>query len=751
MTLIKRVLNNKWVKWTLICFTAVLVFFIGLYISIYLGFFGKVPTATELSFIKQEEATQVLDQDEKLIGKYYIYDRQPLHFEDFPKHLIDALVATEDVRFFEHDGIDNVSLMRVFVKSILLQDKSAGGGSTITLQLAKNLYGRRNYKFFSMVINKFREAIIAKRIENIYSKKEILTMYFNTVPFSDNTYGIESAARKFFNKPAFELTKDEAATLVGSLKANNYYNPRLNPERSADRRNVVLNQMVRYGNMPQDSADYYSEKPLGLDYKSFNHDLGIAPYFRAQVKKELAAILDSIKKPNGDSYDLYRDGLIVHTTLDIGMQQMAEDAMKEHLAVLQNNFEASYGNGAPWKNNKKLIEGALKRLPLYKKYKEAGLSESQIRDSLAVKRETELFQWKGDTIQNIGVLDSLQHYLKFLNTGMLSIAPKTGAIRTYVGGIDYRYFKYDHISQSERQVGSTFKPFVYTAAIENGMEPCTYFSLAEVTYSNYNGWTPSNSGGENEDEHLNYNLEMALSNSVNTIAVKVLNEVGIPKVLEQAKKMGINKALPNLPSIALGVAEINLKELTGAYASYVNDSKPVTPYAITKVTDRNGRVIAEFEPEVAEPAFKDYTRQVMLEIMQSTVNKGTASRLRTAYGLRNDIAGKTGTTQDNKDGWFVGITPNLVTVTWVGNDNQAIGFRTTGLGQGANSALPIFAKFYSKLNEDSMYNGITKRRFEAPTDQVISDLDCNEEKRDGFFKRIFSSKKKKRKFKGNKD
>ncbi|MDN3667611.1 penicillin-binding transpeptidase domain-containing protein [Algibacter miyuki] len=421
-------------------------------------------------------------------------------------------------------------------------------------------------------------------------------------------------------------------------------------------------------------------------------------------------------------------------TLDIGMQQMAEDAMKEHLAVLQNNFEASYGNRAPWKNNKKLIEGALKRLPLYKKYKEAGLSESQIHDSLAVKRETELFQWKGDTIQNISVLDSLQHYLKFLNTGMLSIAPKTGAIRTYVGGIDYRYFKYDHISQSERQVGSTFKPFVYTAAIENGMEPCTYFSLAEVTYSNYNGWTPSNSGGENEDEHLNYNLEMALSNSVNTIAVKVLNEVGIPKVLEQAKKMGINKALPNLPSIALGVAEINLKELTGAYASYVNNSKPVTPYAITKVTDRNGRVIAEFEPEVAEPAFKDYTRQVMLEIMQSTVNKGTASRLRTAYGLRNDIAGKTGTTQDNKDGWFVGITPNLVTVTWVGNDNQAIGFRTTGLGQGANSALPIFAKFYSKLNEDSTYNGITKSRFEAPADQVISDLDCNEEKRDGFFK-----------------
>ncbi|GAL79770.1 multimodular transpeptidase-transglycosylase [Algibacter lectus] len=306
--------------------------------------------------------------------------------------------------------------------------------------------------------------------------------------------------------------------------------------------------------------------------------------------------------------------------------------MKEHLIALQSSFERSYGNVAPWQKNKQLIDAALKKTPQYKLYKEAGLTEAQIRDSLSIKQDTELFQWEGDTIKKASVIDSLQHYLKFLNTGMLSVDPKTGgAIRSYIGGIDYRYFKYDHVSQSERQVGSTFKPFVYTAAIENGMKPCTYFSLAEVAYSNFNNWTPSNSGGENEDPHLNYNLEMALSNSVNTIAVKVLNEVGIPKVLEQAKRIGIKKELPNLPSIALGVAEINLKELTGAYASYVNDSKPVTPYAITKVTDRNGRIIAEFKPEEAEPAFKDYTRQVMLEIMQSTVNKGTASRLRSTY------------------------------------------------------------------------------------------------------------------------
>jgi penicillin-binding protein 1A len=750
MELIKSILKKKWLKWGLIAFTSILIFFVVLYISIYLGVFGKVPTTKELSSIKQEEATQVLDKEGQLIGKYYIFDRQPLHYNEFPKHLIDALVATEDVRFFEHDGIDNVSLLRVFVKSIILRDKSAGGGSTITLQLAKNLYGRNNYRLFSMVINKFRESIIAKRMEAIYSKEEILTMYLNTVPFSDNTYGIESAARKFFNKPALQLTKAEAATLVGTLKANNYYNPRLYPERSLERRNVVLNQIVKYGDMPQDSANFYANTTLGLDYKSFNHDVGVAPYFREQVKKELSALLDTIKKPNGQPYDLYRDGLIVYTTLDTGMQQLAETAIKEHLTVLQNDFETSYGNQAPWRTNKKLIEPSFKALPQYKLFKKEGLSDAQIHDSLSVKRNTELFRWEGDTIQKMSVLDSLQHYLKFLNIGMLSIEPKTGAIRTYIGGIDYRYFKYDHISQSERQVGSTFKPFVYTAAIENGLKPCTYFSLAEVSYRNYDNWTPSNSGGETDDPYLNYNLEMALSNSVNTIAVKVLNQVGIDKVLEQVEKLGIKKELPHLPSLALGVAEINLKELTGAYASYVNQSKPVKPFCITKVTDRNGNVIASFELENTEPAYSDYTRQVMLEIMKSTVNKGTASRLRSIYNLTNDIAGKTGTTQDNKDGWFVAITPNLVTVTWVGNDNHAIGFKTTGIGQGANSALPIFAKFYKKLNADTKYEKITKSYFEKSTDAVISDLTCEETKRDGFLKRLFTKKNKTKKFKGKK-
>lgn len=744
---IKKVSKSKWVKRIAIIVIAVLLFLIGLYMSIYLGFFGKLPSTEDLSSIKQEQATQLIDKDGKLIGKYYIYDRQPVTFEDFPQHLIDALISTEDSRFYEHDGIDNISLMRVFVKNLILQDKSAGGGSTITLQLAKNLYGRKNYAMFSMLINKFKESIIAKRIEEIYTKEEILTLYLNTVPFSDNTYGIESASLKFFNKSVSTLSINEAATLVGTLKANTYFNPRLHTERSKDRRNIVLNQMVNYGYLSKDSLDYYTRQELKLDYHSFNHDVGLAPYFREEVKKQLKGILDSIEVRDGKSYNLYRDGLVVHTTLDYKMQQLAEEAMKEHLTKLQNDFEVSYGSDSPWNRNSKTLKSVLNDLPLVKRYKEQGLTDIQIIDSLNVKRNVELFSWKGDNIRNISVIDSLEHYLKFLNTGMLSIEPSTGAVRAYIGGIDYRFFKYDHVSQSERQVGSTFKPFVYTAAIDSGLDPCTYFSLNEVTYTDYDNWTPSNSGSKEEDFYINYTLENALSNSVNTISVKVLEKVGIPKVLEQVKKLGISKKLPNMPSIALGVGEINLKELTGAYASYVNKSKAVKPFYITKIEDKFGNVFATFEPEVAEKAaYSDYTRQVMLEMMKSTVSKGTASRLGSVYGLNNAIAGKTGTTQNNKDGWFVGLTPNLVTITWVGNDNHNIGFKSTSLGQGANSALPIFAKFYQKLNKNFEFNTITKAKFETPLEVVLLDLDCEPTKRDGFIKRLFKKKNKKKKF-----
>jgi len=740
-------LKNKWAKKSLLTGVIVLILGIIFYLSIYFGTFGKLPDTEELTNLKQAEATQVLDKDSTLIGKYYIYDRQPLTYNQFPKHLLNALIATEDVRFYEHDGVDNISLLRVFFKTILFQDQSSGGGSTITLQLAKNLFGRDNFFAFGAVINKVKESIVAKRIEKIYSKKEILTLYLNTVPFPDNTFGIESASRKFFNISATNLTVPQAATLVGTLKANSYYNPRRNIKNSKQRRDVVLHQMFKYEFLKESEYSKAKQDSLIIDYQSFNHDLGLAPYFRAQLKKELSIILKDYKKPNGETYDLYKDGLKVYTTLDQQMQTYAEEAMQSHLTKLQKAYEASYGKNAPWKTNKKIIENALKALPEYKKHEASGLNHDQIMDSLSVKHEVELFSWDGITKEQLSTIDSLQHYLKFLNTGMIALDPKTGAVRTYIGGTDYRFFKYDHVSQSERQVGSTFKPFVYTAAIENGMKPCTYFSPKAITYTDYKNWTPTNSGNKNEDPHINYNLETALSQSMNTIAVKVLNEVGIDNVLQQAKKLGITKQLPKEPSLALGVAEINIKELAGAYASYVNNSKPVKPYFITKIEDKNGVEIVSFKQEkMTTKAYSDDTRQVMLQIMKSTVNSGTAARLRSTYNLKNNIAGKTGTTQDNKDGWFVGITPNLVTVNWVGNDNYNIGFKTTGLGQGANSALPIFAKFYQKLNLDPNYNSITKSNFENPSTSVIDALNCEDQKRDGFLKRLFGKKKKERKF-----
>ena len=751
--MLKKFFKNKWVKRISYLFLFFIIVVAGFYASIYVGFWGEVPTKKELSDLKQSQATQILDKDEQLIGKFYVFDRQSVTYNDLPKPLIDALVATEDVRFYEHDGVDNQSLLRVFFKTILLSDESSGGGSTITLQLAKNLFGRKDYGSLGIVVNKIRESIVAQRMEDIYSKKDILTMYFNTVPFSDNTYGIESASLKFFNKHTKELSLPEAATLVGSLKANHSYNPRLFPERSQLRRDVVLQQMVKYGYLSEKEGSDAMQSKIELDYQYYAPNQGVAPYFRENIKKKVEKLLKDkdYLKPDGSNYNIYRDGLKIYTTLDLTMQKYAEEAMQKHMAKLQQTYEDAYGNRAPWLTNKKIVESNLKKLKRYQQLQAQGLSEAQIKDSLTVKKEVELFEWNENKVVQASTIDSLQHYLKFLNSGMVALDPENGAVRAYIGGIDYRYFKYDHVSQSKRQVGSTFKPFVYTAAIENGMEPCTYFPVKEVTYTDMDDWTPKNAGGLN-DPDLNYSLEKALSNSVNTIAVKVMNDVGIEKVIDLAHKMGIESEIEEVPSIALGTENLGLLELAKAYTSFVNESKPTTPLLITKIEDKNGNLIFENEAEEKEPeqVYSDYTRQVMLEFMKATINEGTATRIRNTYGLTNDIAGKTGTTQDNKDGWFVGITPKLVTVTWVGNDDQRIGFSSTGIGQGANSALPIFGEFMQELNRDEDFNSITQAKFETPDNEVLNDLDCELSKEDGFFKKLFGGEKDKKEFKKEK-
>lgn len=729
---------KKFLKRVFSFITALLVALLLFYLSVLLGLWGPLPSKKQLAEIKNSEASEILTSDGKLLGKYYRFDRQSVTYDAFPEHLIHALIATEDSRFYEHSGIDQQSLMRVFFKTILLQDASAGGGSTISQQLAKNLYGRQDVNKIGIVMTKFRESIIARRIEKIYSKEEILTLYLNTVPFSDNTYGVESAAQKFFNSTTTDLSIEEAATLVGTLKASQYFNPRLNPERSLGRRNVVIDQMVKYKYIHPDIAEDAKQTPLQLNYQYYNHNRGLATHFREELRKKVAKILDTLRNEQGKPYNLYNDGLKIYTTIDYQMQQYAEEAMKLHMSKLQQAYELSWAKQAPWLINKRLVENEVKKLPVYKQMLEQGYKVEEIYDSLSVPKEMELFSW--DSVQKVqaSVIDSITHYMKLLNTGMLSIDPQSGAIKTWIGGIEYNANQFDHVAQSKRQVGSTFKPIVYTAALENGLEACSHFSMEEVTYSG--DYTPKNSSQPDDDDpYLNYSMKYALSKSVNTIAVKVQMETGIENVIEQAEKMGITTTLPKVPSLALGTAELSVLELAQAFTPYTNKGYVSTPFFITRIETKEGNVIAEFSSNISEePSFTDDTRHLMVDMMKATVNSGTASRLRSTYRLNNDIAGKTGTTQDNRDAWFVAVTPKLTTVVWVGNDLN-IPFRSTTLGQGANAALPMFAQFYSRLNSDSQYNEITRAKFEKTPEHLIGQTQCDDIRRDGFFKRLFTN------------
>ncbi len=717
-------------------------------ISVRLGVWGSIPNTKEIQELSQYEASEIYDVNNELIGKFYLSNRQPIPYSQIPKHTINALVATEDARFYDHDGIDIKSLFRVFFKTILLQDASSGGGSTISQQLAKNLFSRKNYGFFTLPVVKTKEMIVARRLEKNYTKEEILELYFNTVPFSGNTYGIESAALKYFNKKTSQLSPTEAATLIGTLKATYTYDPNRFPERNIKRRNTVLQQMSKYGFLTNAEYETYRQDSLKLDFGNYDEQSGLAPYFREELRNRMLAwCKENATKEN--PYNLYTSGLKIYTTLDKTLQEYTEEAMEEHLANLQKSFEKEYGKNAPWLTNKVLITSVLKRTQAYKKFKAKNLSEEAIMDSLKRKRKMWWYEIDGKKEVTASTIDSVKHYLKFLNAGTLAIDPHSGAIKSWVGGVNFEHFKYDHIKKSKRQVGSTFKPIVYTTALEQGIKPCDYFSAQEVEYENMEGWSPSNSG-DIDEKYLNYNLQTALTKSINTVSVKVLEEAGIENTIALAEKLGITSTLPKVPSLALGTAELSISEMAGAYAAYVNESKPVSPYYLVKIENKKGELLEEFkDKDTLQPAFSETTRQIMIEMMQSVVNNGTASRMRNTYGLQNDIAGKTGTTQSNKDAWFVSVMPKLVTVTWVGNDDHRIGFKTTRTGQGANAALPIAAKLFQKMNKDTTFNAITKARFKNPNTAVIEMLDCEPTKRDGFFKRLFTNpdKKKKAKFK----
>ncbi|SFW67405.1 transglycosylase domain-containing protein [Cellulophaga fucicola] len=748
--MILKKIKNPYLRYSAIALLGFICLIILFITSVYIGLWGKLPSKEELTSLKYQQASEVYSADSVLIGKYYLLDRQPIAYEEFPKHLTEALVAIEDERFYDHSGIDYKSMLRVAFKSILLRDKSSGGGSTISQQLAKNLYPRTKSGKLNLAVSKIKEMFIARKLESIYNKEEILSYYLNQVSFGDNTFGIESASLKFFNKHTKDLSIPEAATLVGMLKATYGYNPRVFPEKSKGRRNLVMQAMYTNNYIDEKLKDSLIKTSLKLEYRDFNYNDGVAPYFREEVRKQL---LKWVKDKNnaGNDLNIYTSGLKIYTTLDYKMQVLAEEAMQEHMKSLQSNFEKSYGKNAPWLTNKNIINKAIKQSLPYKKLKETGLAEAQILDSLNKKKTMTLSNWDKDSTLQASTIDSIKHYSKFLNIGSLALDPENGEVKVWIGGIDFKQYKYDHISQSKRQVGSTFKPIVYTTAIEQGIGPCTYFSAEEVEYKNLKQWSPSNTGSKNET-YLNYSMKEALSNSVNTVAVKVLEKAGIPNTIEQAKKMGITADLPNLPSLALGTAEVKISELATAYTSYVNSGKHSAPILIKHITNSKDSIIESFKPIISkEPAFSPETNMIMIELMKATINTGTAARIRNSYKLTNDIAGKTGTTQNNKDAWFVGVTPKLVSVTWVGLDNHEIGFKNTALGQGANAALPAFALLLQKMNKNSDFDYITKAKFKKPTDVVLSSLDCEPSKKDGFFKRLFKNpnKKKTKDFKSN--
>ncbi|HEY8935005.1 MAG TPA: transglycosylase domain-containing protein [Cyclobacteriaceae bacterium] len=705
------------------------------------GLLGSIPDREELSLVENPVSSEVYSADSVLLGRYFIQERSDIRFDQIPSHVVNALLATEDVRFYDHRGIDYRSLGRVFVKSILLQRDVSGGGSTLTQQLAKNLYPRKHYWFFSTLINKIREIIIASRLEQVYDKNTLLTLYFNTVPFGDNTYGIESAAQRFFSKATKEISIDEGAILIGMLKATHSYNPRIFPERSKERRNVVLLQMEKYKKLPSEKLDSLRDLPLKIKYNKITHHAGLAPYFREYIRKELVEWCSNHTNEKGEPFNLYTDGLKIYTTIDSRLQNYAEVATTKEMTLLQNSFLKHWGRTDPWHNQVAVLDEAIKKSDRYKSLKQSGKSHEEIIQEMKKPSMMNVFTWQGEKEVKMSSIDSIKHYLKFLNAGLLAMDPQQGAIRVWVGGINHNYFQFDHVREStKRQVGSTFKPIVYAAALEEGEKPCNYISAEKTTYESEEDWTPLNT---EENYDLKYSMEGALAYSVNTVAVHTLENAGIDQTISLAEKMGITSKLPPVPSLALGTPNISVMEMVTAYSCIANNGRAVKPWYLTSICAHNNIVLESFHPEIGEQVLSEDNAKMLVQMLKRVVNEGTGSSMRRKYGIENDIAGKTGTTQSNADGWFMAMTPKLVIGAWVGADDQRIRFRTTALGQGASTALPIVANFFQQINSDRELTNISNTGFPELPSNLQRKLSCDFYKSDKtVLEKIFGKKNK---------
>ncbi len=716
----------KWVFGaTIVCGLGFLggITFLSIALLTYLGTFGPLPTYGELQNIKNYNASELYTEDGVLLGKYYVENRTNADFDEISGPVAEALIATEDARFFEHRGIDFRALMRVLVKSILMSNDASGGGSTLSQQLAKNLYPRQDYQLFATLINKLREAFVARRLEKIYTKEELLKLYLNTVPFGEDIYGIKVASQRFFSKSPKELQVEEAAVLVGMLKANTYYNPVRHPDRAKERRNTVLNQMAKYGYLEPSRLDSLTQIPLEVDYFREGNNQGLATYFREHLRQELEEILEDYRKPDGSKYNLYTDGLKIFTTIDARLQQYAEEAVEEHLSKLQEDFYKDWRRGKPW-GNKADLDRAMKRSERYQSLKAKGLSAEEIEEVFNQPVQMRIFSWVGEEeVKEMTPLDSIKYYLTILNAGFLAVSPDAGLVRAWVGGINHEYFQYDHV-KSTRQVGSTFKPLVYAQALRSGMLPCEYTYNRLVEYVDLNNWEPRNADGEYGGV---YSMEGALSHSVNTVTVEVALRAGIDSIRHLARAMGLTNSLPNVPSIALGTGEASLYDMVQVYSTFANRGKRPEMHYLDRIETSNGDTVAIFPRPKAqdfEQVLEVNHADMMIKMMASVVDSGTARRLRYEFGLYGDLAGKTGTTQNHSDGWFIGYNPKLVAGAWVGAESPSIHFRSMKLGQGSNTALPIYGRFMKKVYKDANFKDIRRAKFTPMVDSIAALMVC---------------------------
>lgn len=737
-------MTNKFIKYLWLAFTVGLLSFIlfvwGVSIN-FLGLYGELPDFKTLENPQSEIASELYSADNVLLGTYFRENRSPVTYTDLSQNLVNALIATEDIRFEDHSGIDLQSMGRVIFKSIILR-QSAGGGSTLSQQTAKNLFKTRGQESqgllsgirgLKMLIIKTKEWIVAARLERSYTKNEILTLYLNTSEFGSNAYGIKTAAKTFFNKSPNDLDIQEAAVLVGLFKAPTYYSPVFNPENSLRRRNTVLNQMERYDFLTKTEYDSLKVMPIELEYNVQNHNQGYAQYFREIIKTDLTKWTRENLKSDGTNYDLYGDGLKIYVTIDSRMQRFAEEAVQEHMKSLQSQFEKEMGTRAPWIDENGIVipdflETQVKRTEAYRnlvKRYDSNLDSIQIK--LNEKKRMRVFSWeKGEIDTLMSTMDSLRHYKRHLQTGFVSMDPHTGHIKAWVGGINQKYFKYDHVKQAKRQPGSTFKPFVYAAAIENGYSPC--YSVidqpVEINIPNQPTWTPNNSDGK--FSYKNLTIRKAMAQSINSITAYMMKKLSPKVVVETAKRLGITSDLEEVPALALGTNDVSIYEMIGAFGTFVNKGEHITPFYIDRIEDKNGNLLQQFTPK-KRPAMSEEHAYLMVYMLRGGFDESGGTSQGVSYALRedNELGGKTGTTQNASDGWYMGISKDLVSGVWVGGDDRAIHFRSWTSGQGGRTARPIWVKFMEKVYANPSV-GISKGPFQRPERPLSIEIDCDQ-------------------------